>query len=88
VAKIVISFFKKIINGNNKVGALDRVLGMLFGAAKGLIIAEVLLAVMMGLALIVAPINAFLVADLQLATEGFSIGKYMYELTLSWFSMI
>jgi membrane protein required for colicin V production len=64
------------------LGWIDRFLGGLWGAAKGLIIVSLALLLIKGIVsipFIGTPVLEFITSDLKLGSSEFGIGKYLYE---------
>lgn len=80
---LLVKLLSKILGDaikNSPFSFLDRILGMIWGCLKGILVASVLmLIVSMVMSLPVQSINDWLIADMKLNTEDFGIAKFIYE---------
>ncbi|MFA5543282.1 MAG: CvpA family protein [Bacilli bacterium] len=81
IVKVLGHIFSKSVK-KGALGWVDRFLGMVWGATKGLVIISVVLLLAKALTtlpLIGEEVLGFLSNDLKLGTEGFLPGKFLYE---------
>lgn len=78
VIKILISILDSIAK-EGILNVINRILGLLLGVARALLIVCICLFIVSLLVKFIEPLNTFIVDDLKLETEGFGIGKYLYE---------
>lgn len=81
IVKVLGHIFSKSVK-KGALGWIDRFLGMVWGATKGLVIISVVLLLAKALTtlpLIGEEVLGFLSNDLKLGTEGFLPGKFLYE---------
>ena len=79
---IVLQIVIKILNivfDRGVLGIFNKVLGALLGLVKGVILVSLIMLLVSILSGVIPSLNEFVIVDLKLGQEGFSIGKYFYE---------
>ena len=61
------------------LGIANKLLGAALGLVKGLVLVSLAMLIVSILSGVVPSLNEFLITDLKLGEESFSIGKYFYE---------
>lgn len=79
VMKILIHFIDSAISNSKGLSGINKLLGMILGLAKGIIVVSLLMLALSALGGFFGGINDFINADLNLGAEGFSIARYFYE---------
>lgn len=78
VIKIVISILDLVFD-KGVLGLVNRLLGASLGLVKGLILVSLAMLFISILSGVIPSLNQFLINDLRLGEESFSIGKFFYE---------
>jgi len=76
--KLIIALVNIVFEGG-VLGIFNRLLGGALGFLKAALFISILMLVLSILSGVIPSINQFIVADLGLDSDGFSIGKYFYE---------
>jgi uncharacterized membrane protein required for colicin V production len=64
------------------VGLVDKLLGLVVGLVRAVIVVAVIMLFVSTLSLVVPAIETFITADLSLESDNFSIGKFLYDLII------
>jgi uncharacterized membrane protein required for colicin V production len=78
ILQIIIRFLNVVFD-RGILGIFNKILGAVLGLAKGFIIVCLAMLLVSILSGVIPSLNEFLINDLKLGQEGFSIGKYFYE---------
>ncbi|MCK9471287.1 MAG: CvpA family protein [Bacilli bacterium] len=78
ILKIVINLFNVVFD-RGVLGIFNKILGAALGLAKGLILISLAMLLLSTISGVIPSLNEFIITDLKLGEEGFSIGKYFYE---------
>lgn len=78
IIKIIVNLLN-IVFDRGVLGLVNKLLGAALGLVKGLIIVSLAMLLVSVLSGVLPAVNEFLVSDLKLGTDSFSIGKYFYE---------
>jgi uncharacterized membrane protein required for colicin V production len=83
LANLILGALVKAVKKIKVLGFLDRILGMGLGAAKGLLVVEVVLIVMIGLGTIlnITAVSDYLNAELAQSNTSFSLLEILYTFT-------
>jgi uncharacterized membrane protein required for colicin V production len=83
LSRIVLSFvfgnLSKSIKTNKVLSSLDRILGLVFGALKGSVFIFVGFTALIGLSLLNQDLNTWMIDQLQLNTDAWTLSKTLYE---------
>jgi uncharacterized membrane protein required for colicin V production len=64
------------------VGLVDKLLGLVVGLVRAVIVVAVIMLFVSTLSLVVPAIETFITTDLSLESDNFSIGKFLYDLII------
>jgi uncharacterized membrane protein required for colicin V production len=64
------------------VGLVDKLLGLVVGLVRAVIVVAVIMLFVSTLSLVVPDIETFITTDLSLESDNFSIGKFLYDLII------
>lgn len=78
IIKIVINLLHVVFD-RGVLGIVNKLLGAVLGLVKGLVLVSLAMLLVSILSGVVPSLNEFLITDLKLGEESFSIGKYFYE---------
>lgn len=78
IIKIVISLLNVVFD-RGILGFVNKILGAALGLIKGAILISLAMLLVSILSGVLPSLNEFVITDLKLSQEGFSIGKYFYE---------
>ncbi len=80
---LLVKLFSKILGDvikNSPFGFIDRILGMIWGFLKSVIVISVLMLIVSAImSLPIKSVNDWLLLDMKLESEQFSIAKFIYE---------
>ena len=80
--------FVKLSKQNPIFKFIDSVLGFVLGLGRAAVLILIAFSIGIALTFVVPEINAFLVSDLALESESFSVGKFIYENIVSIFETL
>lgn len=78
VLKIIINLLNLVFD-SGVLGLVNKLLGAALGLVKGALIISLIMLLVSVLSGVIPSLNEFLITDLKLGVESFSIGKYFYE---------
>ena len=80
--------FVKLSKQNPIFKFIDSILGFVLGLGRAAVLILIAFSIGIALTFVVPEINAFLVSDLALESESFSVGKFIYENIVSIFETL
>ena len=80
--------FVKLSKQNPIFKFIDSLLGIVLGLGRAAVLILIAFSIGIALSFVVPEINAFLVSDLALESESFSVGKFIYENIVSIFETL
>ena len=80
--------FVKLSKQNPIFKFIDSVLGFVLGLGRAAVLILIAFSIGIALTFVIPEINAFLVSDLALESESFSVGKFIYENIVSIFETL
>jgi len=78
VLKLIISILNLVFD-SGILGFINRLLGASLGLVKGILFISIVMLLLSTLSSVIPALNEFLINDLKLNEETFSIGKFFYE---------